>query len=101
MKQDPRSSDIVSTQTYSRLGSHPSANANAAKQQELQSQLQAINEADLAAFDNELKMNGQMQLVPSRWERSGWRYVQAEPGDTKFFAHPNRVNNFGVHAQDK
>lgn len=42
-----------------------------------------------------------MHLVPCRWERSGWRYVQKDPSDTQFFQSPNRVNNFGVNGDRK
>ena len=44
--------------------------------------------------------NQQLHLVPCRWERSGWRYVQKDPQEHGFFKNPNRVNNFGV-APDK
>ena len=46
-------------------------------------------------------MNKNLHLVPCRWERSGWRYVQKDPADEKFFRNPNRVNNFGVNADKK
>ena len=36
-----------------------------------------------------------MQLVPCRWQKSGWKYVEADPGSTKFFGNPNRVNSVG------
>ena len=49
----------------------------------------------------EIQMNSNLHLVPSRWERSGWRYVQKDPADTQFFRNPNRVNNFGVESQRK
>ena len=35
--------------------------------------------------------------VPDRWSHSGWKYVTAETGNTKFFSHPNRVNSFGFN----
>ena len=49
----------------------------------------------------EIEMNKNLHLVPSRWERSGWRYVQKDPADTQFFKSPNRVNNFGVNGDRK
>jgi len=51
--------------------------------------------------DNEMEMNKNLHLVPSRWERSGWRYVQKDPADIQFFQSPNRVNNFGVNGDRK
>ena len=50
-------------------------------------------------MNDEIAMNQALQLVPCRWERSGWRYVQADPGETGFFRNPNRVNSFGVAAE--
>ena len=37
-----------------------------------------------------------MHLVPCRWERSGWKYVQVDPKEHNFFKNPNRVNSFGI-----
>ena len=51
-------------------------------------------------MDAEVEMNTQLHLVPCRWERSGWRYVQKDPQQHGFFSNPNRVNSFGV-APDK
>ena len=45
--------------------------------------------------------DSELHLVPSRWDRSGWRYVQKDPADSKFFQSPNRVNNFGVNGDRK
>lgn len=50
----------------------------------------------LGEMDAEMTMNSNLHLVPSRWERSGWRYVQKDPKDVGFFNNPNRVNNFGI-----
>ena len=36
-----------------------------------------------------------MHLVPCRWQKSGWKYVEVDPKETKFFASPNRVNSIG------
>lgn len=52
-------------------------------------------------MEAEIAMNQQLHLVPCRWERSGWRYVQKDPAETKFFRNPNRVNNFGVQTEVK
>ena len=37
-----------------------------------------------------------IKLVPCRWARSGWKYVQNDPGETHFFSSPNRANSFGI-----
>lgn len=37
-----------------------------------------------------------MQLVPCRWQKSGWKYVEVDPRETRFFASPNRVNSTGT-----
>ena len=37
-----------------------------------------------------------IKLVPCRWAKSGWKYVQDDPGSTTFFSSPNRVNSFGM-----
>ena len=36
-----------------------------------------------------------LQLVPCRWAKSGWKYVQADPAKHSYFNSPNRVNSFG------
>ena len=59
------------------------------------------NDAAMDMREHEIAMNNNLHLVPSRWERSGWRYVQKDPGETNFFRNPNRVNNFGVNAEKK
>ena len=43
----------------------------------------------------------QMQLVPCRWQKSGWKYVEVQPGSTKFFSSPNRVNSVGFSPKVK
>lgn len=53
------------------------------------------NDYDQHQFDA-VDPASQLHLVPCRWERSGWRYVQKDPQDHGFFKNPNRVNNFGV-----
>ena len=51
---------------------------------------------DFTQMEHEIAMNKELHLVPCRWERSGWRYVQRDPAGHQFFNNPNRVNNFGV-----
>ena len=36
-----------------------------------------------------------LRLVPCRWAPTGWKYVRDDPGGSKFFGNPNRVNSFG------
>ena len=43
----------------------------------------------------------QMQLVPCRWQKSGWKYVEMDPKRTKYFNHPNRVNSTGFSPDGK
>ena len=54
-------------------------------------------------LDVELDLEGQtkMHLVPCRWSRSGWKYVEVDPIQHNFFKNPNRVNSFGVTSPDK
>lgn len=60
-----------------------------------------LNELDVDYIGGGEQPDGQqLHLVPCRWERSGWRYVQKDPQEHGFFRNPNRVNNFGV-APDK
>ena len=42
-----------------------------------------------------------MQLVPCRWQKSGWKYVEADPGTTRFFKSPHRVYSLGTSSFDK
>ena len=51
--------------------------------------------AEYQAIEADMNLNDNMHLVPCRWEKSGWRYVQKDPGHIGFFNNPNRVNNFG------
>ena len=51
--------------------------------------------ADYNQIEADMNLNDNMHLVPCRWEKSGWRYVQRDPGQIGFFNNPNRVNNFG------
>lgn len=57
--------------------------------------------ADYDPMAAEVNPNDNMHLVPCRWERSGWRYVQKDPAKIGFFNNPNRVNNFGSPPQRK
>ena len=34
----------------------------------------------------------EVKIVPSRWEKSGFRYVFEEPSQKKYFNNPNRIN---------
>ena len=36
-----------------------------------------------------------LHLVPCRWSKTGWRYMQQDPSQTQYFRNPNRVNQFG------
>lgn len=36
-----------------------------------------------------------MHLVPCRWQRNGWKYVEADPAAHDFFNNPNRINSVG------
>jgi len=42
-----------------------------------------------------------MKLVPCRWSRTGWKYVEAETKNHKFFGNPNRTNCHGYSAPDQ
>jgi hypothetical protein len=52
--------------------------------------------ADLDAIDYDPDEMPKMHLVPCRWQRTGWKYVEADPGSQNFFNNPNRVNSFGI-----
>ena len=47
-------------------------------------------------YDLDSEEQPKMHLVPCRWERSGWKYVQVDPKEHNFFNNPNRVNSFGI-----
>lgn len=38
--------------------------------------------------------------VPSRWEKSGWKYTQIDLKDQKYFNHPNKINSGELQADD-
>ena len=40
-----------------------------------------------------------MKLVPCRWSRTGWKYVEVDPKEHKFFGNPNRANSHGIPMQ--
>ena len=63
--------------------------------------VRAVNVETLDNMNFEINMNQNLHLVPSRWERSGWRYVQKDPQATDFFNNPNRVNSFGITADKR
>tara|TARA_B110000285_G_C14689208_1_gene408282 strand:- start:406 stop:585 length:180 start_codon:yes stop_codon:yes gene_type:complete len=40
----------------------------------------------------------EMKLVPCRWSKTGWKYVEVDPGTHKFFVNPNRANAHGYNS---
>jgi hypothetical protein len=40
-------------------------------------------------------------LVPCRWQKSGWKYVNVDPEKSKFFGSPNRIVNAGFSPKQK
>ena len=36
-----------------------------------------------------------MHLVPCRWQKGGWKYVEVDPKQHQFFNNPNRINSTG------
>ena len=36
-----------------------------------------------------------LYLVPSRWHKSGFKYCEVDPRDSRFFTSPNRKNGAG------
>ena len=67
---DPRSSDMASNA--------PSRQPSHFETQHLANQ---IDSKQFDQMDAEIAMNKELHLVPCRWERSGWRYVQKDPAD--------------------
>lgn len=63
--------------------------------------LRAVNGDTLESMKFEMNMNNNLHLVPCRWEKSGWRYVQKDPNVHNFFNNPNRVNSFGIGADKR
>ena len=51
---------------------------------------------DLGDFDDDNRDVPKMHLVPCRWEKSGWKYVQTDPQEHGFFNNQNRVNFHGI-----
>jgi len=39
-----------------------------------------------------------MKLVPCRWSRTGWKYVEADTSAHKFFTNQNRNNCHGYNS---
>jgi len=59
-------------------------------------------QAPISEFDLDVDVDvPKMHLVPCRWERSGWKYVQVDPKEHTFFNNPNRVNSFGIGTTQK
>ena len=42
-----------------------------------------------------------MHLVPSRWEKTGWKYTEVDPIDAQYFSNPNRINVIGYSPNSK
>ena len=42
-----------------------------------------------------------MHLVPCRWEKSGWKYVESDPAKHGFFNNQNRINSHGFSPNQK
>ena len=40
----------------------------------------------------------EMKLVPCRWSRTGWKYVEVETNTHKFFGNINRNNCHGYNS---
>lgn len=41
------------------------------------------------------KLDENIRLVPCRWSNTGWKYVNDDPSNQRFFKSPNRVNSHG------
>ena len=82
------------------LDAHKQYTRNQAGGQQHVSAAHNIGQGDL---DVELDLEGQtkMHLVPCRWTRSGWKYVEVDPKEHNFFNNPNRVNSFGIQSPSK
>ena len=56
---------------------------------------------DLENLDLDADIQPSNYCVPSRWELSGFRYVQIDPKEQKYFNSPNKINGaFGMGADD-
>ena len=40
-----------------------------------------------------------MMLVPCRWSKTGFKYVEVDPNKTKFFTAPHRINGQGMNLE--
>ena len=57
-----------------------------------------MNEVEKLDLDNEIP---EMKIVPSRWEKSGFKYVFEDPAQKKYFNSPQRRNGaFGGMNED-
>lgn len=39
-----------------------------------------------------------MNVVPCRWSNSGWKYIEIDAEEQKFFGNPNRRNSHGYNS---
>ena len=85
------------------LDAHKKFTRNQMSNQPQQSQQVSAAHAMNDQLDVELDLEGQtkMHLVPCRWSRSGWKYVEVDPQSHSFFKNPNRVNSFGITSPNK
>jgi len=51
---------------------------------------------DLYDQDHENTGERPMHLVPCRWRKDGWKYVEADTSGHRFFTNPNRINAVGM-----
>ena len=51
--------------------------------------------------DDLYEQGKEMKLVPCRWSKTGWKYVEVDPGNHKFFVNPNRANAHGYNSPQK
>jgi len=88
-----KTSEKVHSETQSRLGSAVAPNDyNAADYRMQRNDLYGNNDA--SAGKN-------MHLVPCRWQRNGWKYVEADPAKHNFFNNPNRINSMGISPKQR
>ena len=92
---NPKIKDLnnqMAASTYKRAGEgmmspQPSAKSKASRMSQIQTEMRAkkaahenmLDQRLYDAMDEEIEMNANLHLVPCRWERSGWRYVQKDP----------------------
>lgn len=51
--------------------------------------MQSVTKQDHYVLDENIR------LVPCRWSNTGWKYVNDDPSNQRFFKSPNRVNSHG------